>query len=463
MNDDFNKQEIIDKDFDKQELIDKDLRYIWHPCSQMKDYEQLKPIIIKEGKGSYLYDLDGKRYLDCISSWWCNLFGHSNQRLNNAIKNQLDKLEHVIFSNFSNLPAIELSERLINLTGDRLQKVFFCDNGSSAVEAALKMSFHYNKQMGFENKKKFIALNNAYHGETIGALSMGDLDIYSEVYKPLMIDVIRVEGPDCYRCKYGKSREGCNCGCFESMEKAFVENKDEISGVIIEPIIQGAAGMKIYPSLYLKKLRELCDRDMIHFIADEIAVGFGRTGKMFATEHANITPDFMCLSKGLTGGYLPMALVLTTDEVYDCFYDDYNKYKAFMHSHTYSGNALGCATAVEVLNIFRDENILEKINEKAIYLNNRLVKALSNHKNVGEIRSSGLINAIELVKNKDTKEPFDSKLRIGYKIYNKALDEGLLLRPLGDVLYFNPPYIISEDDMDFMINTTVKCINNILK
>lgn len=446
----------------KEELIKKDLEYIWHPCSQMKDYEELKPIIIKSGKGPYLYDLDDKKYLDCVSSWWCNLFGHANKRINNALKNQVDKLEHVIFANFSNLPAIELSERLIKLTGERLNKVFFCDNGSSAIEAAIKMSFHYHKQSGKEKKKKFIALEDAYHGETLAALSMGDLDIYSAVYKPLMIDVIRVKAPNCYKCEFSKDRQNCNCECFSYMEEELEKNSEIISGVIIEPLVQAAAGMKIYPSLYLKKLRAACDKYDVHFIADEIAVGFGRTGKMFATEYAGICPDFMCLSKGLTGGYMPMALLLTANKIYECFYDDYNKHKAFMHSHTYSGNALGASIAVEVLNIFEDENILEMVNRKGKFLNKKLNSVLKEHKNVGEIRSIGMINAIELVKDRKTKERFQSDLRIGYKIYKEALKKGLLLRPLGDVLYFNPPYIVSEEDMIFMVETTQKCIENVL-
>lgn len=446
----------------KEELIKKDLEYIWHPCSQMKDYEELKPIIIKRGKGPYLYDLDDKKYLDCVSSWWCNLFGHSNERINNALKRQVDQLEHVIFANFSNLPAIELSERLIKLTGDRLNKVFFCDNGSSTIEAAIKMSFHYHKQSGKEKKRKFIALEDAYHGETLGALSMGDLDIYSAVYKPLMIDVTRVKAPNCYRCEFSKYRESCSCECFSYMEKELERNSESISGVIIEPLVQAAAGMKIYPPIYLKKLRDACDKYDVHFIADEIAVGFGRTGKMFATEHGNVCPDFMCLSKGLTGGYMPMALLLTGNKIYDCFYDDYNKHKAFMHSHTYSGNALGASIAIEVLNIFEDKNILKMVNEKGKFLKEKLNSALKNHKNVGEIRTIGMINAIELIKDKKIKKAFSSDLRIGYKIYKKALEKGLLLRPLGDVLYFNPPYIITEEDMIFMIETTKKCIEEVL-
>lgn len=443
-------------------LVEKDLKYIWHPCSQMKDYEELKPIVIERGKGAYLIDIEGKRYIDAVSSWWCNLFGHANPDINKAIKNQVEKLEHVIMANFSNLPAIELAERLVNITPEGLNKVFFCDNGSSAVEAAMKMSFHYHQHLGEKKKTKFLTLENAYHGETIGALSVGDLDLYNSIYKPLMFEVFRVTSPDCYRCSYGKCRENCNAPCFEHMEKKLSENHEEITAVIVEPLLQGAAGMKMYSPVYLKKLREACDKYNINLIADEIATGFGRTGKMFACNHAEISPDFMCLSKGLTGGYMPMAIVMTRDNIYDAFYDDYNKMKAFLHSHTYSGNALGCAVACEVLNIFQREKVLEKNVKKAKMLNDKLKHELDNHRNVGEIRSLGLINAIELVEDKVTKTPFDSKLRIGYEIYKKALDRGLLLRPLGDVLYFNPPYIIEERDMGFMVEICSQCIREVL-
>ncbi|MGG7077216.1 adenosylmethionine--8-amino-7-oxononanoate transaminase [Clostridium sardiniense] len=439
-------------------LVEKDLKYIWHPCSQMKDYETLKPIVIEKGEGVYLYDIDGNKYLDAISSWWCNLLGHSNKRINKAINDQVNKIEHVIFANFSNIPAIELSERLVKITPDRLEKLFFVDNGSAAVETALKMSFHYHQQLGKVKKKRFVAITDAYHGETLAALSMSDLDIYSKVYKPLMLDTIRVTGPDCYRCSFNKDRDTCNSECFIDMQKKIEDKHEEISAIIIEPMLQGAAGMKIYSPMYLKKLRELCDKYDINLIADEIAVGFGRTGKMFACEHADISPDIMCISKGLTAGYLPMAITMTSNKIYDVFYGDYNENKAFLHSHTYSGNALGCAVALEVLKIFEEENILEMVNKKGKLLNDLLKKELRDHPLVGEIRNIGMINGIELVRNKNTKDGFPSEMRVGYEIFKIALKKGVLLRPLGNVIYFNPPYVISEEEM---IELVIKCKESI--
>lgn len=440
------------------DYVKKDLKYIWHPCGQMKDYEELNPIVIEKGEGAWLYDIDGNKYLDCISSWWANTLGHSNKRINEAIKRQIDSIEHVIFANFSNKPAIELSEKLVNITPENLTKVFFSDNGSSAVEIALKMSFHYNMQKGRTKKRRFVALSDAYHGETLGALSVCDIDEFNMIYKPLLLDTIRVEGPDCYRCKYGCNRENCNAECFESMEKSLVENHHEISAIIVEPMVQGAAGMKIYSQIYLKKLREFCDKYEIHLIVDEIAMGFGRTGKMFACNHAEISPDLMCLSKGISAGYMPMSVVMTTDEIYDCFYGDYNERKSFIHSHTYSGNALGCAIALENLKIFEEDNIIESNKGKGELirkLTNEKAKAL---KHIGEVRSIGMITAIEIVKNRKSKESFSCNLRVGYEIYKIALTKGLLLRPIGDVLYFIPPYIINEEEIKFMVNTCFQSI-----
>lgn len=444
------------------DLVEKDFKYIWHPCSQMKDYEELKPIVIDHAKGLYLYDINNKSYADVVSSWWCNLLGHCNERINNRIKNQIDKLEHVIFANFSNIPAITLCEELSKLVPKGLEKFFFTDNGSSAIEVAMKMSFQYHYQKGMPEKKRFMALSGAYHGETVGALSVGGVDRYSKIYKPLLLDIVRVEGPDCYRCKYGKCRETCNAECFEQAEKAFEKYGHEVSAFVVEPILQGAAGMKIYSPIYLKKLRQACDNYNINLIADEIAAGYGRTGKMFACNHANISPDIMCLSKGLTGGYLPMALAITTQEIYDAFYADYNDGKAFVHSHTYCGNPLASSAAVEVLNIMKDENILEKANEKAVYFNKIINEKIGKYKYVGEIRSIGLINAIELVEDKKTKRPFDPKLRIEYEIYKKALKRGVLLRPIGGILYFNPPLTIEKPDMDFVVNESVESIIEVL-
>ncbi|SHH18031.1 adenosylmethionine--8-amino-7-oxononanoate transaminase [Tepidibacter thalassicus] len=434
-------------------LQEKDLKYIWHPCSQMKDYETFPPIIIKKGEGVFLYDTDENRYLDAVSSWWVNLFGHSNERINKALYNQSQKLEHVIFANFSHEKAIELAENIINITPDRLKKVFFSDNGSSSIEVALKLSFQYHQQTGKTKKKKFLAIKDAYHGETIGALSVGDIELYNKIYKPILLDTIKVDGPDCYRCKYNKDRKNCNAQCFEDIQRVVIEKHEEISGIIIEPIVQCASGMKIYSPNYLKKLRKLCDEYDINLIADEIAVGFGRTGKMFACEHAHISPDIMCLSKGLTAGYLPLSLTLMSDKIYDAFYDDYNKMKAFLHSHSYSGNALGCSVACETLKIFKEENILENNIHKSNKLKEKIEDILPYIPHLGEYRQIGMIGAIELVKNKETKEGFDFRKRVGYNIYKIALKKGVLLRPLGNIIYFMPPYVINEEEMDLMVNT----------
>ena len=441
---------------------EEDLKYIWHPCSQMKDYETLPPIVIERGEGINLYDINGKCYKDVISSWWCNLLGHSNLRINAAVKKQIDELEHVIFANFTHKPAITLCQELSKVLPEGLCKFNFADNGSAAIEMALKMSFQYHLQTGNPKKTRFMALADAYHGETLGALAVGGVDLYSEMYKPLMMDVIRIEGLDCYRCKWGKCRDNCNCECFCKAEEAFEKHADETAAIIVEPLLQGSAGMKIYPPLYLRKLRELCDKYNVLLIADEIATGYGRTGKMWAFDHTGVSVDIMCISKGLTGGYMPMAITITTQKIYDAFYDDYLKGKAFMHSHTYAGNPLACSAAIEVLKILKEENIIEKAVERGKYFNKIIREKFLPLDNVGEVRSIGLINAIELVKNKETKEPLDYTKRTGYQIYKKALEKGVILRPLGDVIYFNPPLIIEEKDMDFVMNIALECTKEVL-
>lgn len=443
-------------------LEEKDLKYIWHPCSQMKDYEELPPIIIDHGNGVHLYDKDGKDYIDIVSSWWCNLLGHCNPTINSAIKTQLDKLEHVIFANFSHEPAIALCDELIKIIPKGLSKFNFSDNGSASVECALKMAFQYQYQTGHPEKTRFMCFTDGYHGETIGALSVGSMDLYAKIYKPMLMDTIHIDAPDCYRCPYGKSRDNCNVECFEKAEQVFLKHAGETCGMIVEPILQGSAGMRIYPAMYLRKLRALCDKYNVLLISDEIATGFGRTGKMFAFDHAGISPDIMCISKGLTGGYMPMAITITTDKIYDAFYGDYGEGKAFMHSHTYSGNPLGCSAALAVQRIIKEENILEKANVHAVYLHKKLCDALIEHPNVGEIRHIGLINGIELVASKETKEPLNQSLRTGYQIYKIALEKGLILRPLGDVLYFNPPLTIDKWDIDKAIEICLSSIQHVL-
>ncbi len=387
---------------------ERDLAHIWHPCSQMKDYETLPPMVIDHAKGPWLYDIHGKKYLDIVSSWWANLLGHCNPEINEAIKEQLDSLEHVIFANFSHRPAIELAERLAEITPDRINKFHFNDNGSSSVEAALKMCFQFYHQTGKPEKQRFMCLTEGYHGETIGALSVGSMDLFAKMYQPMMMDNIHVQAPDCYRCPYGKDREHCACECFEHAEKAFAEHAHETAAMIVEPLLQGSAGMRIYPPLYLKKLRALCDKYDVKLIADEIATGFGRTGTMFACEQAGISPDVMTISKGLTGGYLPMSVTCVSDEIYDAFYADYGEGKAFPHSHTYAGNPIGCAAALAVQKIMKEQHILETAAENAKWLTAELDKAFAHHPNVGEIRHIGLIHAIELVKDPEAKTPLDS-------------------------------------------------------
>lgn len=446
----------------KENWVDTDLQYIWHPCSQMKDYETLKPIVIERGEGSMLYDVDGNEYIDIISSWWCNLLGHCNPRINEAIKKQLDTLEHVIFANLSHKPAITLAQRLSKLVPKGLAKFHFNDNGSGAVEAALKMAFQYQYQTGHPERQKFMCLSEGYHGETIGALSVGSMDLFAKIYKPMLMETVHTEAPDCYRCPYGQQRDTCQCECFVKAEEDFAKYGHELAAVIVEPLVQGCAGMRMYPPLYLEKLRKLCDAYGVLLIADEIATGFGRTGKMFAFDHTSVSPDIMTVSKALTGGYMPMSITIVTQDIYDAFYADYGEYKAFMHSHTYAGNPLGCAAALAVLDIMEEDHVLDTAAETATYLHEQLNAALGNHPHVGEIRHIGLINAIELVKDRGTKEAFDSKQRTGYQIYKAALDRGLLLRPLGDVLYFNPALTIDKETLDTAIAKTVEAIGAVI-
>ena len=443
-------------------IEERDLRHIWHPCAQMKDYEELPPMVIDHAKGAWLCDVHGKSYLDIVSSWWANLLGHSNEKINARIKAQLDRLEHVIFANFSHRGAIELAERLAALVPEGLTKFHFNDNGSSAVEAALKMAFQYCQQTGRTGKTRFMCLTESYHGETIGALSVGSMDLFAEIYKPMMMDNIHVEAPDCYRCPFGKERGDCACECFVHAERAFEAHGHETAAMIVEPLLQGSAGMRIYPEEYLRKLRILCDAYDVLLIADEIATGFGRTGRLFACERAGISPDIMCLSKGLTGGYMPMSITIVKEKIYEAFYADWSEGRAFMHSHTYAGNPLGCAAALAVLDILDEENVLECAEETAAWLTERMTDAFGAHPNVGEIRHIGLIHAVELVEDRTEKRPFDGKRRLGYAIYRRALRNGLLLRPLGDVLYFNPPLNIGKPDLEIAIERMKLSVNEVL-
>jgi len=365
---------MLDKN---SEIMQRDLEVIWHPCTQMKDHETLPLIPIKSGKGVYLYDFEGNSYIDAVSSWWVNLFGHANESINTKIKAQLDTLEHVLLAGFTHEPAVELAHKLVNITPSELKKVFYVDNGSSAVEAALKMSYHYHLNLG-KRKPLFLSLTNSYHGETIGALSVGDVALYKETYEPLLIANMQVAVPK------DQSEEAAN-EALTVLEEVLKAKSDEIAAFILEPLIQGAGGMHMYHPAYLVGASALTKKYNVHLIADEIMTGFGRTGKMFACEHADISPDFMTLSKGLTGGYLPLSVVMTTDEVYNAFYCDYNEYKAFLHSHSYTGNPLACSAALATLEIFEQNDVLGDNEKKSVYIKERLETFLD-LPNVKEIR-----------------------------------------------------------------------------
>ncbi len=430
-------------------LTARDLAVLWHPCSQMKDYEALPPIPIRRGEGVWLEDFDGKRYLDAISSWWVNLFGHANPRIIAALREQLDDLEHVLLAGFTHAPAVELAERLISLAPPGLSRCFYADNGSAAVEVALKMSFHYWRNRGAVKKTRFITLSNSYHGETLGALAVGNVALYKQTYQPLLMDVITVASPDCFHREAGSSWAEHSTRLFEQMRQTLEQHAEEVCAVIVEPLVQCAGNMRMYDPRYLQLLRAACDDYGVHLIADEIAVGFGRTGTLFACEQAAITPDFMCLSKGLTGGYLPLAAVLTREEIYQTFYDDYQNLSAFLHSHSYTGNPLGCRAALASLDIFAQDRVVERNTSLAAHLREATAE-FADHPHVAEVRQCGMIVAIEMIKNKSRRTAYPWQERRGLRVYKHGLKKGVLLRPLGDVIYFMPPYVITPPEIELM-------------
>ena len=416
-------------------LIKKDLKYIWHPYTQMKDTETAPPILIEKAEGIKLYDHDENFYYDTISSWWCNVHGHNHPYIKDAVKKQLDLFEHVLFAGFTHKPAIELAEKLVRITPGNLTKVFYSDNGSTAVEVALKMSFQYWQNTGHTKKVKFLALDAGYHGDTIGAMSVSGVDLFNEKFKTLFFDTFKAPSPYCYRCPVGKEQGKCSLECLSEMERTLKDHAKNIAAIILEPILMGAGGMIIYPPEYLKGVKDLSKKYGVHLILDEIAAGFGRTGKMFASEHADVEPDIMCVSKGLTSGYLPIAATLTTKEIFDTFYGDYSEQKTFYHGHTYTANPVACAAGCAAIDLFGKENTLENVASINAKLN-AFLDSIRGRPNIGDIRSIGAVGAIELVKDKETKEPYDPKERIGYRIYQQALSNNLLLRPLGNIIYF---------------------------
>ena len=410
---------------------------VWHPCTQMKQHETLPLIPIARGEGAWLIDFDGKRYLDAISSWWVNLFGHANPRIGAALKDQLDRLEHVMLAGFTHAPVVELSERLGQLTG--LGHAFYGSDGATATEIALKMSFHYWRNAGEPQKTGFISLQHSYHGETLGALSVTDVALFKDTYAPLLRHSAQVPSPDWRRAQAGESPHDYALRCAAALEAHLQQHHAETAALIVEPLVQGAAGMAMYAPVYLQRARDLCDRYRVHLIADEIAVGFGRTGTLFACEQAAIRPDFICLSKGLTGGYLPLSAVLTSEAVYGAFYDD-EVTRGFLHSHSYTGNALACRAALATLDIFEQDDVIAANCVKAARFNQRLAP-LAAHPRVRDFRHLGMLWAFEVA------EPGAHFAR---HFYAAALARGVLLRPIGHTVYLMPPYIIDEAEMAWL-------------
>ncbi len=424
---------------------DRDRRFVWHPCTPTRDLDDLPPIPIRSARGVWLEDFDGRRYLDAISSWWVNLFGHSHPAINAAIRNQLELAEHVMLAGFTHEPVIRLSERLAALTG--LGHCYYASDGSAAVEIALKMSFHYWRNRGEPRRTRYVCLANSYHGETLGTLSVSDVGLYRQVYEPLLLRPLVAPTPDAYGRENGESPADVARRQIAAMERLLEQHRGEICAVIVEPLVQCAGGMRMHDPLYLNLLRAACDQHGVHLIADEIAVGFGRTGTMFACEQAGITPDFLLLGKGLTGGYLPLSVCLTTDDVHRAFDSDYGSPAAFLHSHSYTGNALACAAANATLDLFESGEVLARNRELAAHMA-RATAPLADHPQVADIRQTGMILAIELVKNGKSRVPYPSAERRGRRVYRYALEQGALLRPLGDVVYFMPPYVITPEEID---------------
>ncbi|NGX15976.1 adenosylmethionine--8-amino-7-oxononanoate transaminase [Wenzhouxiangella sp. XN24] len=439
-------------------MVARDLDCVWHPCTQMKDHEWLPMVPIRRGAGAWLEDFNGRRYLDAISSWWVNLFGHANPVIGNAVRRQLETLEHVMLAGFTHEPVVELSERLVAATPAGLDRVFYADNGSSAVEVALKMSFHYWLNQGEPGRQRFVALENSYHGETLGALAVGDVGLYKDTYRPLLMECLLAPSPDAYLREAGESPADFARRRAAELEALLERHAGEVCAVIVEPLVQCAGHMRMYDPAYLVELRAICDRHRVHLIADEIAVGFGRTGTMFACEQAGISPDFMCLSKGLTGGFLPLSAVLTSEDVYAAFYDDYTTLRAFLHSHSYTGNPLACAAALATLDLFAASDVLEKNRARAAALRAG-VAALEDHPHVAEIRQAGMILAMEMVRDARTREPYPWQERRGLKVYQHALEKGVLLRPLAHVVYFMPPYVIDEEEIALLTRTAIEGID----
>jgi adenosylmethionine-8-amino-7-oxononanoate aminotransferase len=435
----------------QSDWVARSLRSVWHPCTQMQHHETIPLIPVSRGKGAWLYDHEGRRYLDAISSWWVNLFGHANPRINAALKDQLDTLEHAMLAGFTHEPVIELSEKLSALTGHVLGHSFYASDGASAVEIALKMSFHSWRNNGQSDKQEFVCLKGSYHGETIGALAVTDVALFKDAYGPLLRASQTVMSPDARNAAEGETAEDMARKAAAEVERLFAEKADKIAAIIIEPLVQCATGMAMHDPLYLRLVRALCDKHQVHLILDEIAVGCGRTGTFFACEQAGIWPDFLCLSKGISGGYLPLSLVMTRDDIYQAFYSN-DVTRGFLHSHSYTGNPLACRAALATLQIFEDDDILNANRVKAARLTAAL-QPLARHRQVRNFRNRGMIWAFDAI---------DATPDFSRRFFSTAVEHELLMRPIGSTVYMMPPYILDDEEIDGLAANTLAVFDKVM-
>jgi len=446
---------------DKQRLADWDRRYVWHPFTQHSLWNQVDPLIIGAGEGEFLIDADGRRYIDGHSSLWCNIHGHRRPEIDEAVRQQLDRIAHSTQLGLASPPAIELAKRLVELSPPGLNKVFYSDDGSTSVEAACKLAFAYWRHRGEPSRDVFVALRNAYHGDTLGAVSLGGIDLFHQAYSPLLFRTEFAPSPYCYRCSLERQRETCGLACVEELGRLLERHAGHVAAVIVEPLVQAAAGMITAPPGHLARVRQLCREHGTLLIADEVATGFGRTGRMFACEHENVSPDLLCLSKGLTGGYLPLAATLATDEIYEAFLGPIDSGRTFYHGHTFTGNPLGCAAALASLDIFERERVLEKLPAKIEILSahGRRITALPH---VGDVRQQGLIMGIEIVRDRRSRESYPYGRQAGAGVCARARDHGVILRPLADTLVVMPPLCISPSNLDYLMQTIERCFREVL-
>ncbi|MDD2852938.1 MAG: adenosylmethionine--8-amino-7-oxononanoate transaminase [Desulfuromonadaceae bacterium] len=440
-----------------EQLRQWDKRYVWHPFTQMQDWQRDEQIIIAKGEGCWLIDTDGNRYLDGVASMWTNVHGHCRKELNDALKEQVDFLEHSTLLGLGSEQSIILAARLAEITPEGLDRFFYSDNGSTAMEVAVKMAYQYQVHSGRPERSRFITFRNAYHGDTIGAVSVGGIGIYHTTFKPLMFETYQAPAPYCYRCECGLKKESCGMECLDSLEELMKNNAASTAGLVIEPLLQGAGGMIVQPAGFLKRVRELCSRYDILMIVDEVATGFGRTGAMFACNHEDVVPDIMALSKGIAAGYLPLAVTVTSDMVYAAFLGDYAELKTFFHGHTFTGNPLACAVALRSLQLFQSDNLLSELQSKISLLKQRL-EEFTVMPHVGDIRQCGLAAGIELVENRETGTPYPWEERVGIRVCLEARKLGVFSRPLGNTIVIFPPLVISHDELDLLVGVLQESI-----